>query len=531
MFMANYKFTGYGIMSRGNSVKMFEGTDQQLFLGGKNALTVGLSNTFTVGIKSDVMVGASVSMGLAPWDWDKPGGLQTGHLTAKYDFSTNKSFAFQIAPEGSSNYVTQSKFNCELGFQAVAGFQTAGEKLYDAYKTTLSRMGTLVALTNFVSSLAIVYKTYPDPDKDDKVGKGDLTVKDAQGNLKDDDTLQNFANTSAWAATGTSTGVATAAAIYAAIQRETSFKPWIHPQSVIDLKPEHVFLGAMGDTLLPANQSGASLVLKNGTATLGARKYLVVDPKPFIDKNFNDFTLAPTTSLEIDPTSIVGIAENAISIAAGAAPGYDPVLKGVVAAKRVLRNLQATTAKAAKAAHDKVMLVPNPDLIAQGALANAAKDSVEIAAQPAILAAQAAVIAAESVYKTNPSLYLSAGSAVGGLLSKIEATSPSFNVISSSISLSDTQIPIRGLFVKKVPPSIQLVQSAVSKISMSPNGAISLIANPTTSMNLGPTSISIKMGASSIGMSPTVAEIKTGGTKIQLFPGIVKVGNSLKVIG
>jgi hypothetical protein len=66
---------------------------------------------------------------------------------------------------------------------------------------------------------------------------------------------------------------------------------------------------------------------------------------------------------------------------------------------------------------------------------------------------------------------------------------------------------------------------------MSPNGAISLIANPTTSMNLGPSSISIKMGASSIGMSPAVTEIKTGGTKIQLFPGIVKVGNSLKVIG
>ena len=168
---SDYKFTGYGIMSKGSSVKMFEGTDQQLFLGGKNAQMVGISNTFTFGVKSDVMVGASVNLGFSPFEWENPLSNLTGHATAKYDFSSNKNFAFQISPEGSSNYVTQSKFNCEKGFQAVGGFQTFGGSVYSSYKSALYYMGLVVALTNLVSSLAIVYKTFPEPEKNDK-GEG-----------------------------------------------------------------------------------------------------------------------------------------------------------------------------------------------------------------------------------------------------------------------------------------------------------------------------------------------------------------------
>ena len=524
--VTDYQFTGYGIISRGSSVKMFMGTDQQFFLGGKNNMMVGLSNTFTFGMKSDVMVGPSISMGLAPWNWDKPGGLQTGHFTAKYDFSTNKNFAFQIAPEGSSNYVTQSKFNCDEGFQAVAGFQPVGENLYDAYKATLTKMGTVVALTNLVSSLAVFANTLeaPAPPKDDK------------GELKNDTTRQYLAAAAAYAANAASTGVATYAAISAAIQRETSFKKWIHPQSVIDLQPTHVFLGAMGNITL-GQTSGTSLVLKDGRATLGAFNAIAGYPsyavpkgkKPYKDK-FTDFEDPPTTWVSIDPSSIANSATHAILIEAGDRQFLDPALNTLMMLKKASKELQDKTTKAAEKAYDLAMETPNPDQILRVALAKQAQEAVELLALPFIKAAQSAEMSAEAVYLANPSLYLSAGTQTS-MLSAIKAKSPNFNVIANSISLSDTDIPIRGLFVKQLPtPSIELVNTPVThEISMAAGGTT--LKFGVSEIQLKPAEIVIENGLGSISVKPTGLTFKVGPVSVQITPYIQKWGSGLKIIG
>jgi hypothetical protein len=131
-------------------------------------------------------------------------------------------------------------------------------------------------------------------------------------------------------------------------------------------------------------------------------------------------------------------------------------------------------------------------------------------------------------------LFLSAGGASAVSLSKIEATSPNFNVISPSISLA-TNSPktpaTRGLFVTTVPPSIELVQSPTSKISFNKFGEIALSVSPAISINLKLGSVNVAVGTSSINMGTTATTINSGGTKIQLAFGQVMVGSGLKVIG
>jgi len=527
----DYKFTGYGIISKGSSVKMFEGTDQQFFLGGKNALTVGVSNTFTVGIKSDVMVGASISMGMAPWDWDKPGGLQTGHLTAKYDFSTNKSFAFQIAPEGSSNYLTQSKFNCELGFQAVGGFQPGGKLIYEAYKTVISRMGKLIALTNLVSSLAVVYTTLdaPAPTEGDK------------GELKNDLARQNFAKTSAWAATGASTGVATMAAIYAAFQREKSFKPKIHPQSVIDLTKTSVFLGAIGNSMLPSERYGAGLMLKAGKASLNSRAINEIGfdeaREPFADKTFNDFKSKPTAAVEVDPREIRSYADF-IGISAGRVDSTDPFVLSLQKARDAYETSFKTVQDLAKKAYEGAKV--DLGLLAYVPGVEEAQEEKAVIAKEAALASGAFTIysfrvlleKALAYHKINPSLYLSAGTKTGSLLSKIEAEAPNFNVIASnSISLSDTRAPLRGLFIKNKPStSIKLVNTPVTQeISMAADGTT--LKFGVSEIQLKPAEIVIENGLGSLSVKPTGLTFKAGAVTVQITPYIAKFGSGLKIIG
>jgi len=522
----DYKFTGYGIISTGSSVKMFMGTDQQFFLGGKNNMMVGLSNAFTFGSKYDVMVGPSISMGILPFKkWDTAGTIQRGHFVAKYDFSTNKNFAFQIAPEGSSNYVTQSKFNCEEGFQAVAGFQLVGDNLYDAYKATLTKMGTVVALSNLVSSLAVFANTLEAP----------APPADGKGDLKGDTTRQALAGAAAFAANVSATGFATYAAISAAIQRETSFKKWIHPQSVIDLKPTHVFLGAMGG-ITKMQTRGTSLVLKDGIATLGAFDNKLGYPsyatpggkKPYKEK-FNDFEDPPTTSLSMDPTSMASSATHAILIEAGERRFLDPALNTLMKLKKASKKLQDESTKAATEAYDLVMQTPNMDPSLQAALAKQHKENVENLAMPGIRAALAAEVPAEAFYLANPSLFLSAGTKTS-LLSAIKANAPNFNVIADSISLSDTDPSIRGLFVKKLPPSIKLVNTPVThEIRMDAGGTT--LTFGVSEIQLKPTEIVIKNGTGSISVTPTEVVITAGTQKVGIGAAFVKIGRGLKVIG
>jgi len=527
---SDYEVSGYGIISAGSSMKLFMGTDQQFFLGGKNAMNIGTSNTFTAGLKADLMVGPAVSMSLGK-QWDKNADLkarQIGHYFAKYDFSTNKNFAFQIAIEGSSNYVTQSKFICKTGFLAVGGFQKSGVKAWDLYTTAIENLGNVVLVMNLLTAAQqVAWSAAPSPEKD-ATGK----YKD-KGDLASNYTRQMFAKLSPVVLALTNSSIIGHYAIRAALQREGNFKSLLHPQSVIDLSNTSVFLGALGDVLEKNQGTGASLKLSGGTATLGVRDIRFSNPAnnslttPYTDK-FTDFNDPPTAALTIDKSTIKSAAFHMISIAAGAKQNFDPKKNAVEAAQKVLDELQTTSNKVAAAIYDKLMLLPGAD----PAKATVAKDASLKSAQPAIVAAQKAVEVAKTFYQANPSLYLSAGGDAPASLSKIEAEAPNFNVISPSISLSDTPIPLRGLFVKKVPLSIELVQSPVSKISMDPTGSIALTVNPTISMKLKPTGVDIKLGPNSISMKPVgVMSLQAGGAKIDLGMGMVKVGNSLKVMG
>lgn len=541
--LSDYKFTGYGIISQGSSVKMFMGTDQQFFLGGKNAMTIGTSNTFTAGIKADVMVGPAVNMSLGP-DWNKAvgdagkggfffgGALTAGHLFAKYDFSTNKNFAFHIAHEGSSNYVTQSKFMCTTGFLAVGGFQPAGEAVYKTYTNTIHGMGKWAALTNFLMAFTQIAQTIEAPAPKDEKDKGEL---------KNDNTRQLWAKIIPGVVAGASSSIILSQAILAAIQRESNFKSFLHPQSVIDLTKTSVFLGALGDTLQVNQRDGASLKLADGKATLGVRRLTILNKAnarnlvpfgtPYTEK-FTDFNDTPTAALEIDSKTVTSYASR-ISIAAGAEIGTDPMSRQWEAANKALQS----ALKASKAAGDKAYDIIFKNIFfagtdeERGMAASIARDKALLAASPAIATAITAYMAALAYVESNPTLYLTAGSKTKSPLAKIEAEAPNFNVISPSISLSDTRIPLRGLFVKQVPPSIQLVQSAVSKISMDTTGSIALAVNPSVSINLKPSSVVIQLGPNSISMKPVVTTITAGAQKIELGMGVVKIGSSLKVMG
>jgi hypothetical protein len=336
--------------------------------------------------------------------------------------------------------------------------------------------------------------------------------------------------------------VITSAAIYAAIQRESNFKTFIHPQSVIDLTKTSVFLGAIGDTLQANQRDGASLKLADGKATLGVRRLTLANPAnarnlvpfgtPYTEK-FTDFNDIPTAALEIDSKTVTSYA-NRISIAAGAEIGTDPMSRQWEVTNKALQSALKASKTAAEAAHKKVMDTPFPGTEEdQQRVAGMMRDQALLASSPAIATAMVAYQTALAYIDNNPTLYLTAGSKTKSPLAKIEAEAPNFNVISPSISLSDTRIPLRGLFVKTLPtPSIELVQSPTSKIKLDTTGSIALNVNPATSMSLKPSGIAIKLDpTNSISISPTGTFIKAGAAKIYLTMGLVKVGNSLKVIG
>jgi hypothetical protein len=124
---------------------------------------------------------------------------------------------------------------------------------------------------------------------------------------------------------------------------------------------------------------------------------------------------------------------------------------------------------------------------------------------------------------------LSAGGPTS-LLAAIEAKAPNFNVIAKSISLSDTDIPIRGLFVKQTPPIVQLVQTPkVSEILMGSAGTT--IKFGVSEIQLKPAEIVIQNGTGSISVKATGLTLKVGTFAVQITPYSGMFGKSLKVVG
>jgi hypothetical protein len=235
--------------------------------------------------------------------------------------------------------------------------------------------------------------------------------------------------------------------------------------------------------------------------------------------------------LKIDPISIAGSATHVITIEAGDRQSLDPTLSGLDIAKKALKVAQDAKTLSGETAHKAAML--NPTNMDEDALKIAAKNAKELAEAPlegAITAAEAQVKAAGAYYLANPSLYLSAGTQAS-LLSAIEAKAPNFKVIADSISLSDEDIPVRGLFVKKLPtPDIELVNTPVThKISMAADGTT--LKFGVSEIQLKPAEIVIQNGTGSISVKATGLTIKVGNAAIELSPLAVNVGKGrLKVI-
>ncbi len=531
---SDYKVSGYGIISAGSSMKLFMGTDQQFFLGGKNAMNIGTSNTFTAGLKADVMLGPAITMNLGPkWVNDTKvvaaNAKQLGHYFAKYDFSSNKTFAFQIAHEGSSTYTTQSKFFCRTGFLAVGGFQKTGDTAFEIYTQAIDKLGMWAAFTNFAMAAIQIVQTSEAP-----------STKDAKGDLADNHTRQMFAKLTPAVFAAASAFIIGRQAILAALQREGNFKSLLHPQSVIDLGKTSVFLGAVGDTLQANQRDGASLKLADGRATLGVRRLTILNKAnaanlvpfgtPYTEK-FTDFNDVPTAALEIDSKTVTSYASR-ISIAAGAEIGTDPMSRQWEAANKALQS----ALKASKAAGDKAYDIIFKNIFfagtdeERGKAASIARDKALLAAAPAIATAITAYTAALAYVESNPTLYLTAGSKTKSPLAKIEAEAPNFNVISPSISLSDTRVPLRGLFVKKIPQSIKLVNTPVSHdISMDSTGTT--LKFGVSEIQLKPTEIVIQNGLGSLSVKPTGLTLKVGPVSVQITPYVQKWGSGLKIIG
>jgi hypothetical protein len=480
------KSSGYGMFTIGSKVEVFGGLSQSLFLGNRSSSTIGYSNSFNLGPRTDFSMGPTVSFNYSPDEWDPNKAIAVGARAARryarYDFSNNKIFSFQVSPEGSSTYATTTKFNCTQGFQVVGGLSTLGQTAFDLYSATINKMGKLALFSNAVMAL------------------GNLTaLGPAETNMSD----SNYKNTGATVALGVIPALINMGGIYAALSaaisvaahREDIFKSTIHAESVLQLTKELAFIGSAGSSPAPnvipyVPISGAGLQLKDGKATLSSRNILNL-VKPFKKKGNDSVTTA--TPWGVGPTEYPG------------GPYID-------------FNDKQTAA---------IEVVPQ-QITAYG-------QTIKIAAGYVPLSAPIEVMPLPSAGLMNPAEPPSLLLTATGPTAKIQAeTLGSFSAIAPSISLA-TNSPktpaTRGLFVTTVPkPSIELVQSPASKISMDVTG-LSLTVNPTVSINLKPTGIVIKLGVTSINMGAAVTTINSGGTKIKLAMGQVMVGNSLKVFG
>jgi len=486
------KSSGYGMFSVGSKVEVFGGLNQSLFMGSKSATTLGFTNSFNVGPKTDFSMGPTVSFNFSPSAWDPDTKLKTGDRAsrwfAKYDFSNNKTFAFQIAPEGSSTYATTAKFNCTQGFQAIGGISSVGQVAYDAYTKLIAQMGEKLLVTNSIMALANLAALGP-----------------AETNMSD----TNYKNTGATVALGLIPALinmskihqALTMAISVAAEREDVFKSAIHAESVLQLTKELVFLGSAGVDPVPLvppapfisfpARNGAGLQLKDGKATLSSRNIAPLNIiKPFKKKKNDTVTLAsPWGTL---PTEYPG------------GPYVD---------------FNDTAAAA-------VEVVPQ-QITAYGQTIKIAAGYVPLSAPPEVLPLPSPGFMNPA---EPPSLLLTAT----GPTAKIQAeTFGSFNVIAPTISLATDSTPTkRGLFINTLPtPSIELVQSPVSKISFDDFGEIDIKAGPKSVIYVGTSEIELTCWSTKISMDAANVTIKGLGTKIVLSGPTVKVGNSLKVIG
>ncbi|MCF8172308.1 MAG: hypothetical protein K9J49_07735 [Candidatus Methylopumilus sp.] len=492
-----YKFeaksSGYGMFTIGSKVEVFGGLSQSLFLGNRSSSTIGFSNSFNLGPRTDFSMGPTVSFNYSPegWELDKSitVGARAARRYARYDFSNNKIFAFQVSPEGSSTYATTSKFNCTQGFQVVGGLSTGGHAAFETYSALITKMGRLALISNAIMAL------------------GNLA---AFGPPEANSTSANK-NEGAIAALGVIPGVLNMGLVYAALSkaisvaahREDVFKTLIRAESVLQLTKELVFLGSAGADPLPdainvvphVPPSGAGLQLRDGKATLSSRNIITI-PKPFTKKSsdavtdatpwglkdtdypggpYIDFADKQTAAIEVVPQQITAYGQT-IKIAAGYVPGSAPI---------------------------EVMPLP--------------KAAIVVPADPPSLLLTAAGPTAKIQAETLGSFDVIAGS---------------FDVIAPTISLKNTKTPPGSELVISAVDGVTLNHSSGSNISISKTGDIEIKhLDKSTSITMKTGTIELASGLNSINLDATTGIVfKVGVKKFQVTTNYMGSG-MLKVLG
>lgn len=480
------KSSGYGMFTIGSKVEIFGGLNQSLFMGSKSATTVGFSNSFNLGPKTDFSMGPTVSFNFSPFAWDPKSavvGTRPARFFAKYDFSNNKSFAFQISPEGSSTYATTVKFNCTQGFQAIGGLSSAGQAAFDVYTTLITKMGTAALISNSIMALANLAALGP-----------------AETNMS----ASKYKNEGATVALGVIPALINMGGIYAALTaaisvatgREDVFKKAIHAESVLQLTKQLAFIGSAGIDPIPMvppapflpdiPRSGAGLQLDGGKATLSSRNIKDVpfkkkkndsvslaspwgaSPAEYPGGPYVDFIDTPAAAVEVVPQQITAYGQT-IKIAAGYVPDSAP---------------------------PEVTPLPSAKFINPAA---------------------------------PPSLLLTAT----GPMAKIQAqTEGSFNVVAPTISLQTTEgAPPPSELTISAAGGVNIKHSLGSEISITTKGDIKLThLNTVTSVNITSSGITIKTPTNSIELNAGGIYLDLLGKKIKFTAPVTDLGG-LKLVG
>ena len=278
------KTFGYGLVGSGSKVLMFTGTDQAFVNGDKTTFTIGSASAATIGTKLDFQVGPSYSFkNFNPSEWGVPTNIEAitkwgdaqGWTT--YEFTSVKEVRFNTHKNGSLEYHTSKTFSSGVSFQAIAGYRKNGQTKFDDYVKSVGKVGYTYSVTDVLDAVKKITQTL------DPKALGDnhhaaipavlSTVNTANSTSKD---LQD------------------------AIKKDRSLGSEIHPESVLQVTKDLVFLGVSPESSSTNPPPVGTSLLMGKSATLATRD--ATDSSPYQkndDGQYVNFKQAPIDFVEV----------------------------------------------------------------------------------------------------------------------------------------------------------------------------------------------------------------------------------------
>ncbi|MFZ4708646.1 MAG: hypothetical protein ACOYMH_02255 [Zwartia sp.] len=278
------KTFGYGLVGSGSKVLMFTGTEQAFVNGDKTTFTIGSASTATIGTKLDFQVGPSYSFkNFNPSEWGTPTNIEAitkwgeaqGWTT--YDFTSVKEVRFNTHKQGSLEYYTNKTFTCGISFQAIAGYRKNGQSKFDDYIKSVGKLGYTYSISDVLDAVNKITQTLNPKALGDNhhaaIPAVLSTVKTANSTWKD---LQD------------------------AIKKDTDLDSAIHPESVMQVTKDLVFLGVSPESSSTNPPPVGTSLLLGKSAILATRD--ATDSAPFEkngDAQYVNLKQAPIDSVEV----------------------------------------------------------------------------------------------------------------------------------------------------------------------------------------------------------------------------------------